>query len=317
MNYHIDREIRLSEESESKNLYSWSLQEFSSDGNKIGRDLIPWSWTLNFTASELLHHKTIQIEQSRGHEGEVNESRPAEESESISGILHSGICRDGEWLEFDITFSMFGTERKTDSFDLRVYRLEDGDTTESCRLWGCVSHTFEIDFQNSKQDDAVEIQLWLSPARFNDLAEVVKTRKADLVEVSLRGASGMYSVWSPSILTRSVKILTADDDHKVVLPEGCAIAPPRLGPVQKFDLVVTQRSKLNPKQDFKRIDIREFFREEAKGVDVVEGRAQEQPDSNSMLLTQLTRNELAIAKLRAPLWLIFVLLLLLFLKQVL
>ena len=284
MNYHIDREIRL-EESQFKNLYSWSLQEFSSDGNKIGRNLIPWSWDLNFTASELRHRKTIQIEQSRGHEGEVNESRPAEESESISGILHSGICRDGEWLEFDITFSMFGTERKTDSFDLRVYRLEDGDTAESCRLWGCVSHTFEIDFQNSKQDDAVEIQIWLSPARFNDLAEAVKTRRADVVEVSLRGASGIYSEWSPSIFTRNVKILTADDDHKVVLPEGCAIAPLRLGPVREFELTVIQRSKLNPKQDFGRIDIREFFKEEANGVDFGESRAQDQPDSNLKFLS--------------------------------
>ena len=285
MNYHIDREIRLSEESQFKNLYSWSLQEFSSDGNKIGADLIPWSWALDFTASELRHHKTIRIEKSDAHQGEVNDSGAARESEIIQAILHPGTCRNGAWLEDDIPFSMFGTDRKTDDFNLRVYRLKDGDTTESCTLWGCVSHTFELDFQNSKQDDAVEIQLCLSPARFNDLAEAVKTRRADVVEVSLRGASGIYSEWSPSIFTRNVKILTADDDHKVVLPEGCAIAPLRLGPVREFELTVIQRSKLNPKQDFGRIDIREFFKEEANGVDFGESRAQDQPDSNLKFLS--------------------------------
>ncbi len=32
MDYHLEREIRLSEESDYKSLYSWSLQEYDKEG---------------------------------------------------------------------------------------------------------------------------------------------------------------------------------------------------------------------------------------------------------------------------------------------
>ena len=71
MDNHLERKIRLSEEPEYKNLYSWSLQEFDGDGNKIGSDQVPWEWSLCFTASELRHNRYIQIEQPYGSEDEV------------------------------------------------------------------------------------------------------------------------------------------------------------------------------------------------------------------------------------------------------
>jgi hypothetical protein len=51
MDYHIDRKVVLSEESEFKNLYKWSLQELDENGKQIGRNLVPWSWSLNFTVT--------------------------------------------------------------------------------------------------------------------------------------------------------------------------------------------------------------------------------------------------------------------------
>lgn len=53
MDYNLENKILLSEDSEYKNLYSWSLQEFNKEGEKIGKDQIPWCWSLYFTASEL------------------------------------------------------------------------------------------------------------------------------------------------------------------------------------------------------------------------------------------------------------------------
>ncbi|MGZ8943010.1 MAG: hypothetical protein ACXW00_09610, partial [Methylobacter sp.] len=131
MDVHLEREIRLSEESEHKGLDSWSLQEFGKDGKKIGLDQVPWPCSLYFTASELRYIRSIKIEQSVDPE-EAEKSKPVEDSEGIRGILHSGTCNDGQWLEDDTSFSMFGTGRKINKFLLCIGKLEDGEHSEQC-----------------------------------------------------------------------------------------------------------------------------------------------------------------------------------------
>ncbi len=71
MNWDLDREIRLIDESQNNSLYPWSLQEFSSDGKKIGLENIPWRWDLNFMTIELSHNKSIRIKQSHDSESET------------------------------------------------------------------------------------------------------------------------------------------------------------------------------------------------------------------------------------------------------
>lgn len=61
MDYHLENEVLLSEKSKYKSLYSWSLQEFNKEGRQIGADQIPWEWSLYFTASELRHDHSINI----------------------------------------------------------------------------------------------------------------------------------------------------------------------------------------------------------------------------------------------------------------
>ena len=320
LEYHLEREIRLSEESEYKSLYSWSLQEFDSGGNKIGDKQVPWQWRLYFTASELQYHRSIEIGQSFSIEDEkvVEEKKPVEEAESITAILHPGACCDGKWWQDDPTFSMFGTDRKISHFGLNINKLDDGDTNERCNLWGCVSYDYECDFVNETTDDNVEIYLWLSPQRFNNLAEIIKTQTVDKVQVSLCTVFGFYSEWSPSISTDSIKILANSDDQKIVRPEGCDITPPQLGQVGEFNLSMVKRCKLNPKQDFRSINIYKLFGEEEEIVEdnLVDDFAETEPDTNAVLLAQLARNEAAAKKIRTPLWFIFILLLLLFLTQV-
>ena len=159
--------------------------------------------------------------------------------------------------------------------------------------------------------------MWLSPQRFNNLAEIIKTQTVDIVQVRLERVSGFYSEWSPSISTSSVKILTGYDDHKVICADDCDITPPRLGQVGEFNLSMVKRCKLNPKQDFRSINIHKLFEEEEiEETDLEEGFAITEPDTNTVLLAQLARNEAATKKIRTPLWFIFILLLLLFLTQV-
>lgn len=318
MDYHLEREIRLSEESKYKNLYSWSLQEFNEEGEKIGSDQVPWAWSLYFTASELRHHHSIEIDRSNESDDEKNNA-PVEESETIYAILHPGICRDGKWLEDDTSYSMFGTNRRVKEFGLRIHKLEDDDGKERCSLWGCVSYTTEIDFRDETTEDIVEIYLWLAPNRFNRIVELIKDRRADIVQIRLGGVSGFYSEWSPSISTNNIKILAASEDQKIIFPENCEIVPPRLGDVGEFNISITQRNMINPKQDLRGIDINKLFEEpDDYEEEVYEGQeiTESQPDKVSLLLTQLGRNEMALAKLRAPLWLIFIVLLLLLIKWI-
>ena len=149
MDYHLERKIRLCEDSENKSLYPWSLQEFNKKGEKVGNDQIPWRWSLYFTASELNHSRSIDFDKSNDSEGE-EDNKPVEESEIISAILHPGRCNDGKWLENDTSYSMLGTDRRVKEFGLQIYKLEEGDDNERCNLWGCVSYTAETDLK-SKQ----------------------------------------------------------------------------------------------------------------------------------------------------------------------
>ena len=99
----LEREIRLSEETEKKSLYPWSLQEFNDDGNKIGGGQVPCDCSLTFTTSELRHNR----------------------DESITAILHPGICIDGKSSQDDTTFSMFGTARTLSHFNMNCKSSKD------------------------------------------------------------------------------------------------------------------------------------------------------------------------------------------------
>jgi hypothetical protein len=315
---HLEREIRFSEESECKNLYSWSLQEFNEEGEKIGSDQVPWTWSLYYTASELRHHHSIEIDRSN-ESGNGKNHEPVQKSETIYAILHPGTCRDGKWLEDDTSYSMFGTNRRVKKFGLWIRKLKDDDGEERCSLWGCVSYTTEIDLRYETTDDVVEIYLSLAPKRYNSLVDLIKDRRANIVQMRLGRVSGFYSEWSPSISTNSIKILAASEDQKIILPENCEISPPRLGDVGEFNLTIVERNIINPKQDLRGIDIDKLFEEPddcEEGVCERREHTEYPPDTISLLLTQIGRNETVLAKLRTPLWLIFVVLLLLLLQRV-
>lgn len=239
MDFHLERAIRLSTESEYKSLYEWSLQEWSRDGEMIGRNQVPWHWTLRFSAAELRH--VISLE-SRG-------SALSGECESIKKIDQR------EWIQASLmpdqdrrtAYSMFGTGRPIRDFSLQIFSLPDGESEETCSVWGGVSFTSEIDFRDETQPDALEISLHVSSDRFAQLVQGIRDSNASRLTISLGGVSGFYSEWSPSISTSSIKVLTSDSEHSVEVPDGCSIEPPRLGAVGSFALtLVSARSLTAP-----------------------------------------------------------------------
>ena len=306
MDYNLENKILLSEESEYKSLYSWSLQEFNKEDKKIGRDLIPWNWSVYFTASELCHNYSFGIHKSENANADIE---PNKIKENIFGILHSGVCRDGKNLEAGIVYSMFGTDRRINHFRLTISKAENSWDKETCYIHGFVSYTAEVDFREETTNDDVYINLVLMPQQFNTIVELIKTKQLDILEIHLKNVSGFYSDWSPSVSTNYIKILTDSETHRVVMQEGCKINPLRLGSVSEFNMSITQRHILNPKQDLRGVDIDKLFEE---SEDYEEDDVQ--PSAEDKILSQLAQNGEILKKLTTPIWLILIILCYLLIK---
>ncbi len=305
MNYHLERKIRLSEDSEYRGLYPWSLQEINENGEQVGKDQIPWAWSLYFTATELSQNYSVDIEKS--YKLGINEiTGLTQENEVITAVLKGS-------LEDNISYSMFGTARVIHQFGLRIHKLEENSDLEKCCVWGCASYTSEIDFKYSTTNDVVIIHLYLSVQRFKKIAKLINAGGVDMLQVCIRGVSGFYSEWSPSISTNSIKILPDSKDQEVITQEGCQIEPFRLGDVSDFDMTVIQYHKLNAKHKLRSNNMDEPFED---STDCENSPIKEESFWNKTpsILAQLTRNEAVLTKLVLPIWLIFIVLCIFLLK---
>lgn len=233
----------LSEDSEYKNLYKWSLQELDEESAKIGRDLIPWHWGLDFTATELSYHDGLTIEPDYGSDGE---EMPivTRNSRSIRAKLRPGSPH--EWhRNRQPSYSMFGTNRTITAFELWIEPLADGEEQDRCRAWGSVSYTMDIDFRDETTDDAVTFHLYVRPETFEHYVRTVRAAEVDAAVLYVKRVAGFYSDWSPGISTDSVKVLTEyEKDHPVEIAEGCEIVPPRLGEVDEVSLTLVRKLTL-------------------------------------------------------------------------
>jgi hypothetical protein len=308
MEYHFDHRIRLSQESEYKNLYSWSLQEISDTGEQIGSDQVPWHWSLYFSASELRYNKELSIERQGDPEDLLPSQKGVSSAESISAVLHSGVTDADGFFEREAVYSMLGTNRQIQKFSLSIRPLETDESNEVCSVWGGVSYTSEIDFRTETEDDILQISVVVSPERFKEFRDLINHVRPDVFFVRLRWVSGFYSEWSPSISTNRIKVLTRGSEHKVEAPEGCEVVPPRLGEVGEFALTAARRNALVLKRE------PDVWEEKDELVKTEEAGHSDLEQSPNGLMKQLARNQATLEGLKWPIWAIVILLLLLYLK---
>ena len=121
---------------------------------------------------------------------------------------------------------MFGTDRTISDFGLLIMPLEGEDQQERCTVWGCVSYTTENDFRNETDDDTVSFYLYVRPETFERYTRKITASEVDKAFFRVVGVAGFYSEWSPSVSTDRIKVLTADEEHVVEIPDKCEIAPP-------------------------------------------------------------------------------------------
>jgi hypothetical protein len=273
MEYHLDREIRLVEETQTKALFSWSLQEFSKEGEALARKLFPWKWSADFNATDLTYVR--RFEAGSGEE-----------------LIRATLKPDERYPT--TKYSMFGTDRVINKFSATIRKLQSEEATEECTAWGEVSNTYEIDFRSRSDDDSIWLSILLHPKNYDALCYFAKQGgNQDEVFLSVSGVSGFYSEWSPEVSTSSIKILTSGQEQKVIRPEGHD-EPPRLGKVSEFRLYFSRQTTLAApkKQD----------------DDADDFAPQSLPAAPVHLLEPIHKLQTTLEKLRIPLWVIVVLL---------
>lgn len=227
------------EEIEFNNLYSWALNEIDDNGAPIGRDLIPWGWTLWFSGSRIAHMQSFgkKIRTSIAHpEKETVEQK---DSRIIQIELLSGYCRNGEWKDV-VQYSMMGTSRKIGDITLDIRPNDKESDDETCDAWGFVSYTSEVDFIEETVPDTMGFNIMLKPRRFGELEAIIRSSSVNSVELIVGFVDGLYSDWSPSISTNSIKVLTASAVERLGNYNEHDGRVKKLGAVKDFELRVSK-----------------------------------------------------------------------------
>lgn len=281
MDFHLNRKVALSHESKYQSLYTWSLREHDDDGKQLGRDQVPWDWSVVFTATEMELNEKLKLEvktplfsgprpdERDGCEEEkiAPEEITTEETDFIRAELRPGYFVDPNG---GARYSMFGTDRVIKSFQLFIYKREDETKPERCYAWGSLSYTTEIDFRNETTDDTLQFYLHVAAARFAQYVEMMRKYPANIVTLRLGRVHGLYSEWSPSISTDRIRVLTNLKDHQLTIPEGCAITPPTLGRIGEFSITfMTRRDRDTPAREIElsNEDLSEEIVEKAQSPD--------------------------------------------------
>ncbi|TAJ82889.1 hypothetical protein [Reyranella sp.] len=257
MDFHLERGLRLHTEPQYKNLYKWAINEVNAEGRPIGGDQIPWRWSLDFTATSCVLRDSFQIRQPLGFsfttsnsDGTTSQQETggqedrSERSQVIRLELRPGSPRDTDGYDRQTKFSMFGTDRTIQKFELCITSLASNDEQERCTVWGCPSYTTEIDFRDETTDDCIVFSLSVKPEAFTRYIEKIDRGLVDDVHFSVGHVDGFYSEWSPSISTSRVKVLTSDQEHKVTLPTDREFEVPRLGRIGEVSLSINRHLEL-------------------------------------------------------------------------
>lgn len=242
MDYQLDRRLRLITESQYKSLYSWAITEVGPDGKVIGRDQIPWVWTLYFTANETVLSDQLNVKEERPRdEHNLGQAAYIAHRRVIRTKLRPGDARsDADWYR-RTTYRMFGTDRIVKEFALDIHPLPDESDKEEARVWGTVAYTDSNDFHPSTQDDYVGFSLMVKPSTFELYARRITEGTADELILGVGFVSGFYSDWSPDVFTTDVKILATGKGQVVEMPVGIEFAPPRLGSIGEVNLYINSK----------------------------------------------------------------------------
>ena len=310
--YELNRTIKLNNESEYSSLYSWSLEEYDSEGKKVTEAFIPMQiGSIYLDVENLTYHDNFE---GSGYEPKSSE---VIESEHISGKLKTQ--EDSRTPVYTGNrFSMFGTDREIKEFGIEIYKVDNSDRTEeNFHVSGYIGwkEDGDLDVPAHDAEDALYIIVVLKEEKFNKIVQHIKDG-INAKYVRIGNAEGFYNRWTPSIHLEDIKILTDAKDYgddesyiqQVEIAEECDITPPRLGKLKKFNIgfwigssISFDNNNENDDEDYYKDDF------ETDNLD-------EQESSSDVISSQLSQisdlGKFSLGTLRLPLWIIAITLLL-------
>jgi len=329
-NHELNRTIKLNENADNS-LYSWHLQEYDSEGNKVGYEFIPMQ-----TGSIYLDVEKLTYLDSFKRSGYDVKSSEFSESEHIYGELTPNDPYVPSWRQN--TFSMFGTDREIKHFGITIYRTDDGQLGDTrsrlagkkglidSKKEGCDLVSFigskedgDLDIEPHEAEDSLYISVYLNEERFNKIVQHIKDG-IRVRHISIAHADGFYNAWTPSIHLEDIKVLsdstTFEKDapyiQQVETAKKCDITPPRVGKVYGFDMVFEIESNILVNDDKENED-EDVYKDDYE-IDIPV-KLESSTDVISSQLSQISDLGLKLSKfsldaLRLPLWIIAITLLL-------
>jgi hypothetical protein len=237
LDYETDLNVSLETETEYKSLYSWCLKETNNEGKQVGRDWIPFAYSVNFYATSFTTYSRFATDWAYNHSDEGDDkNRPIISEATINAKLKIGYYDDSRWWRSP-PISMLGSSRNIEEINLRISRVDDA-ASERCSIWGTVAYECEIDFRDERTEDCLEISIYLEGQKFDNLFNLISRREVDRLSLRLSLVKGFYSEWSPSISPEFIKVLENAENQGLQIDEEWKEKIPTLGKVGEFSLSV-------------------------------------------------------------------------------
>jgi len=330
MNHELNRTIKLNDDSKYTSLYSWSLEEYDFEGNKVEEGFIPMQiGSIYLNVEKLAYRNNFE-----GLE-DGPESSKFNESEHIHGELKTLEDSSPLFNNNTNTFSMFGTDREIKHFGIEIYKTDNGERgkgfsrsgrtidskKENYFLTGHIGwqEDGDLDIPPHAAEDSLYIVVILKEERFNKIKQYIKDGFNPRY-ISIRHADGFYNQWTPSLHLGSIKILSDDcafgkDEpyvQQVEMTKECNITPPRIGKLYDFNIHFCIESNISV-DDNNENEYEDDYKNDYETDGPVE--LESSTDVISSQLSQISDLGLKLSKsslaaLRLPLWTIAITLLL-------
>lgn len=246
MDKNIERKIKFCK-SEYKNLYSWYLQECSEE-KAINKSYVPWQGNICFNVSDFCYIKSAIFNKSNDKNINENEEEQVESDDYADAILQPVVPiflkhHDRNWEKYNVSYSLFGTDRIIEKFRLRIFVRE----YESLQVHVNFRETDSFMYTT---DDEIQVEVTTSKEKFSELVNLLKGGGDEIKEISLCGATGFYYDWQPSHYKTPgniiLKVLSNKKDHQIIYKEASDVVVPKLGSFGELS-IATKRFENLPK----------------------------------------------------------------------
>jgi hypothetical protein len=242
MEYNLEKKVILNTESKHKNDYEWSINELAE--GKKSEDYIPYDGPLFFNLSSLSIYRELSIVEDHpevlSNVIKKNQGIVENQLEFSPDKVSVNIYISGELHPEKTFFSMFGTDRKVNKFELSIIstsRSLPEDQQEYCDIRGVQISTPAL---SEVMEDSIHIFIHVSETRLKEFIRLIENDLIQSASVVLMFVPGIYSIWNPQNRTEPLKVLL--EDIGVEGANDSLLKIPRLNTVGDFNIeLITSR----------------------------------------------------------------------------